>query len=450
MKLEDKNRIYFIGIGGIGMSALARHFHHRGHWVSGYDKTETALTKKLIDEGMSVNYGDDIEFLDKIADLVIYTPAIPDDHRQLGYYRERDYSVHKRAEILGIIFNGMKGLAIAGSHGKTSTSALLNHILQTAGYDCASFMGGISTNYRSNYLPGNEWSIAEADEYDRSFHHLHPFGAIITSVDTDHLDVYGNYEAIKRAFGTFARQVREKLVHHVSIPAEVAEQSPEGIINYTYGLDEKADFFPTKIEVRNGKFCYDVATPFGQIEALEMSGGGRHNVENSIGALALAMQIGIDKQQIREAISTYKGVQRRFEIHIQSDSLVYIDDYAHHPREIDVTLDTIRELFPGKRLTVVFQPHLFSRTRDLATGLAVSLSKADEVLLLDIYPAREKPIEGISSEVIYNLLRNSSQLVGKNQVITRLNETAPELLVTMGAGDIDTLVQPIIENFSKT
>ena len=355
------------------------------------------------------------------------------------------FQLHKRAEILGVLANQMKSLAVAGSHGKTSTSAILNHILQTAKYDCASFLGGISLNYNSNYVKGKKFCIAEADEFDRSFHQLFPNRAIITSVDTDHLDVYGNYNEIKRAFGQFADQVKHTLVYHCSTPFEVVNKS---IRSLSYGWDSDSDFYPTNVIVDNGKYVYDINCPEEYIENIILYGGGRHNIENSVGAAALAMSIGIDKQVIKEAIASYKGVQRRFQIHIDRDDFVYIDDYAHHPKEIEVTLNTAKELYAGKKLTVIFQPHLYSRTRDLKEGFAKSLSEADEVILLDIYPAREKPIEGVTSEVIYNLLTNSKDIMPKNQVITELLDRKLELLITIGAGDIDTLVNPILKNFN--
>ncbi|MEZ5024206.1 MAG: UDP-N-acetylmuramate--L-alanine ligase [Chitinophagales bacterium] len=445
MNFKNIHSIYFIGIGGIGMSALARHFNQNGFKVSGYDKTATSLTKQLEREGMSITYVDSIETLQKNVDLIIYTPAIPKDHLQFNFYKNGDYNLHKRAAVLGWITNNRKGLAVAGSHGKTSTSAILNHILQTANYKCASFLGGISLNYNTNYIKGDEYCIAEADEFDRSFHQLHPMGAIITSVDTDHLDVYGNYDSIKEAFKQFAAQVKDTLVYNISVPREVI--NPD-IPTISYGLDNTADFYPSKIEVKDGRYHYDVTHPDGVIEGIVLQGGGRHNVENTIGAMALAHSIGVDAATIKEAISTYKGVHRRFEIHIERDDFVYIDDYAHHPREIEVTLETARELYQGKKLTVVFQPHLFSRTNDLKEGLAKSLNMADEVFLMDIYPAREKPIEGVTSGVIYSLLTNSKHLVPKNQVITELLEDKLELLLTIGAGDIDTLVKPIIENYN--
>lgn len=445
MNFKNIHNIYFIGIGGIGMSALARHFNQNGYHVSGYDKTATSLTQQLENEGMSITYVDTIETLQKNADLVIYTPAIPAGHHQFNFYKNGQYKLHKRAEVLGWITNQKKGLAVSGSHGKTSTSAILNHILQTAEYSCAAFLGGISLNYQTNYLPGEEYCIAEADEFDRSFHQLHPMASIITSVDTDHLDIYGNYEAIKSAFTQFALQTRETLVYNISVPLEVVNKSVRTI---SYGLSDKADFYPSKIEVKDGRYHYDVSHPKGKIEGIVLQGGGRHNVENTIGAMALAYSIGVDETTIKNAIGTYKGVHRRFEIHIEREDLVYIDDYAHHPREIEVTLETAKELYKGRKLTVVFQPHLFSRTNDLKEGLASALNIADEVYLLDIYPAREKPIEGVTSGVIYSLLTNSKHLVPKNQVITELLANNIELLLTIGAGDIDTLVQPIIENYN--
>lgn len=447
MDIRGLHSVYFIGIGGIGMSALARYFHARGCSVSGYDKTPSDMTAALLEEGIDVRFEDRLDTLNQDAELVIYTPAIPSDHTQLSWYVEHGYTVVKRARVLGAIVNELRGLAIAGSHGKTSTSAILNHILQVANMDAAAFLGGVSLNYHSNFHPGETWAVAEADEFDRSFHQLHPEGAIITSVDTDHLDVYGNYAAIVESFGVFAGQVAGTLVVNRDVPQAVVDKTGARE-TLSYGWDDRAQFYPARLEVREGAFHYDVATPSGTVAGLEMRGGGRHNVENSIGALALAQAIGVGEGSIREAIRTYRGVRRRFEIHIQRKDFVYIDDYAHHPREIEVTLQTARELFPGRRLTVVFQPHLYTRTRDLAEGLAEALSLADEVLLMDIYPAREKPIEGIDSGVIYRLLTKTKDLAPKNQVITQLDRLKPELLITMGAGDIDTLVQPIVNHYT--
>ncbi len=446
MKLNNLHSVYFIGIGGIGMSALARHFHQKGCLVSGYDKTETALTKQLVSEGIKITYADDIQTLDKSADLVVYTPAIPTEHKQFNYYKSNNYNVFKRAKVLGEIANSKTGLAVAGSHGKTSTSAILNHIMQTAKYSSAAFLGGISLNYQSNYIDGDEYCIAEADEFDRSFHQLYPKGAIITSVDTDHLDVYGNYESIKEAFGIFAKQVHQYLIYHISVPKEVLDGTTT---SFSYGLTDEADFYATNINVSEGRYHYDIVYPDGVLSQCTLQGGGRHNVENSVGAFALAYQFGVQPETIKQAISTYKGVKRRFQIHIENSDFVYIDDYAHHPKELEVTLATARELYPSLKMTVVFQPHLFSRTNDLKEGLAKSLSIADEVILLDIYPAREKPIPGVTSEVIYRMLTNSKHLMPKNQVITKIFELQTELLLTIGAGDIDTLVNLIIEKYSK-
>jgi UDP-N-acetylmuramate--alanine ligase len=443
----NTHSIFFLGIGGIGMSALARHFHQKGYKVSGYDKTETELTQQLVKEGINITYVDSTDTCLKAPDIVIYTPAIPQDHVQFNYYKKHGFPLVKRAAILGEITNTRKGLAVAGSHGKTSTSAILNHILQSANYDCAAFLGGISLNYDSNYVGGEEWCIAEADEFDRSFHQLHPLGAIITSVDTDHLDVYGNFDAIKTAFGIFAQQAKEVLIHHISVPAEVLKNTTQ---SFSYGLEEAADFHVANLEVRNGQYVYDIVYPNGVVKNVVLQGGGRHNVENTLGAFALAHHFGVDPQIIKRAIGTYKGVQRRFQIHIQTDDFVYIDDYAHHPRELEVTLATARELFPHLKMTAIFQPHLFSRTNDLKEGLAKSLSLADEVILLDIYPAREKPMPGVTSEVIYNLLTNSKHLMPKNQVITKIFVERMELVLTIGAGDIDTLVKPIIEMYKKS
>lgn len=443
--LQDIQRIYFLGIGGIGMSALARFFNLHGKTVIGYDKTRTALTNELETEGIKITFEDSIDTLDKNTDLVIFTPAIPKDHKQYNWYLQNNYTVLKRAQILGLAANSMFNISIAGSHGKTSTSSITAHILKTANKSVAAFLGGICINFNSNFIDGNEYAIAEADEFDRSFLQLEPNIALITSVDTDHLDIYGNLEAIEDSFHAFCNKVRSNgiLITHISVKDKILNKN---IQNFRYSLvDSNADFYTKNLTINNGSYTFDVVHPDGIIENITSYYGGKHNIENAVGAIAIALNIGISADDIKNAIATFKGVKRRFETHIRNENVVYIDDYAHHPRELDATIAAAKELYPNKKLTVVFQPHLFSRTQDLQDEFAQSLSKADELILLDIYPAREKPIEGVTSEIILNKVTAPIKaIVSKENLIDALKaKNNIEVLLTVGAGDIDTKVNDI-------
>jgi UDP-N-acetylmuramate--alanine ligase len=378
-------------------------------------------------------------------DLVVMTPAIPKDSKQLKFYSEAGVDIKKRAEVLAMIANAMFNISIGGSHGKTSTSSLTAHILKTAGLDVAAFLGGISLNFNSNFIAGDTFAVAEADEFDRSFHHLHPNIALVTSVDTDHLDIYGDYDSICQSFSKFLSNVRPGgniFIHH-QVDRDVI---PEQAVYQTYSVTSpEADFYAENIRVENGAYLFDLVTPSENIESLTLRHGGRHNVENAVGASAIALSLDVSVEKLREALKTYQGVWRRFETHIQTDGFAYIDDYAHHPREIDAALISARELYPGRKLTVIFQPHLFSRTRDLATEFAHSLDKADEVILLPIYPARELPIPGVSSEMILEKMMPSrpKHLVEMRQLIDLLDTLETDVVMTVGAGDIDTMVSPI-------
>lgn len=445
MDLTNIQRIYFLGIGGIGMSALARYFNLHGKTVSGYDKTRTNLTDELEKEGIVITFEDSIVTLDAEADMVIYTPAIPKDHVQYNWYIQHHFSVVKRAQVLGMAANSMFNISIAGSHGKTSTSSITAHLLQTANRSVAAFLGGICINFNSNFIDGTEYAIAEADEFDRSFLHLEPNIALITSVDTDHLDIYGNLEAIENSFHQFCNKVREGgvLITNSSVPEKILN---EKVRNYRYSLsDEKADFFTKNLKIGDGAYVFDVVHPDGVIENVKSYYGGKHNIENAVGAIAIALQLKISPEQIKEGITTFKGVRRRFETQVRNEKYVYIDDYAHHPRELDATISAAKELYPDKKLTVVFQPHLFSRTKDLCDEFAASLSHADNLILLDIYPAREKPMEGVTSKIILDKVTISNkQLATKEELIALLKDNKDlQVVLTVGAGDIDTKVAEI-------
>jgi UDP-N-acetylmuramate--alanine ligase len=452
INLKNIQRIYFLGIGGIGMSALARYFNLHGKFVSGYDKTPTALTKELESEGIKITFDDNAYTLDEKADLVIYTPAIPKDSIQLNWYMENGFAILKRSQILGHVANEKFNISIAGSHGKTSVSSITAHILKTANKDVAAFLGGICINFNSNFIDGSEYVVAEADEFDRSFLYLEPDIALITSVDTDHLDIYGSLEAIENSFHQFCNKVRSNgiLIANTTVPSKILNAR---VKNLRYSLSDKsADFYTQNLKIHNGTYSFDVVHPGGIIQNVISYYGGRHNIENVVGAIAIALQTGVSENDIKKAIETFKGVKRRFETHIRSEQVVYIDDYAHHPRELDATIASVKELYPERKLTVIFQPHLFSRTKDLADEFADSLSKADEVILLDIYPAREKPIEGVTSKIIFDKITlKDKAMASKDELLKILEEKNDlDIVLTAGAGDIDTKVTEIKKILSRT
>lgn len=444
--LSSIKKIYFLGIGGIGMSALARYFNLHGIQVFGYDKTPTSLTQELISEGISITYEDSLETLQKDADLVVLTPAIPKDSIQLNYYTKNKFSILKRAEILGLIANNTYNISIAGSHGKTSTSSITAHILHTAKKDVAAFLGGICINFNSNFINGTTYTVAEADEFDRSFLHLQPNIALITSVDTDHLDIYGNLKAIENSFHEFCTKIRPNgiCISNVKVKNEILNPS---IKNYRYSLENtNADYYSKNLQIKNNAYSFDLVHPSGIIKNIISYYGGKHNIENTIGAMAIALNIGVSEDDIKLAVSTFKGVKRRFETHIKNTKHIYIDDYAHHPREIDATLSAAKELYPDKKITAIFQPHLYSRTKDLCDEFATSLSNIDELILLDIYPAREKPIEGITSKIIFDKVTiKNKHLLNKDNLTDYIkkNRNNIEVLITLGAGDIDTKIEEI-------
>jgi UDP-N-acetylmuramate--alanine ligase len=444
MELELIKRVYFIGAGGIGMSALARYFKKRGCIVCGYDKTQTALTLALEEEGILISYTDDVaslpvEFLEKADDLlVVYTPAIPKDSLLLNYFRNKGFDLQKRSQVLGIISKGQYCIAVAGTHGKTTTSSIIAHILTDSGFGCTAFLGGITTNYQSNFLLGdNDVVVVEADEYDRSFLTLHPDLSVITSMDADHLDIYGDASQLEESFHLFAAQLKEggSLFVKKGLPVNNA---------LTYGIESNADAEAHNIRVEGANFVFDYRGGHTEINDLQLMLPGKHNVENATVAIAAALQLGIDTEKIKSAIACFKGVKRRFEYIVKQEDEIYIDDYAHHPEELRACFDAVRQLYPEKKLTVIFQPHLFSRTRDFADEFAKVLSSVDELLLLDIYPARELPMAGIDSTFLLNKITLAeSKLYTKKAALEYIEDKKPELLVTVGAGDIDTLIQPL-------
>jgi UDP-N-acetylmuramate--alanine ligase len=442
--LKDIKRIYFIGIGGIGMSALARYFHFHGKIVSGYDRTATVLTRQLEDEGIPVHYEDDPAAAPKDADLVVYTPAVPKDHREWLYYKEHGYPLLKRSEVLGMITSSSFNICVAGTHGKTTVSTMIAHILRHTGYGCNAFLGGISVNYNSNF-----WSdqrnvcVVEADEYDRSFLKLSPDIAVITAMDADHLDIYGTASAVHEAFVQFSGRLKPGglLLNKKGLDLK-------GDPQWTYGLDGGADFFASDITIDQGDYLFNVQTGDWWLERIALAMGGRHNVENATAAIAVAHRLGIAGDKIIAAVAAFRGVKRRFEYIVKKPNRVFIDDYAHHPEELRALITGAKELFGGMKCTIIFQPHLFSRTRDFVDGFAASLDLADEVFLLPIYPARELPIEGVTSRLIAGKMTpGKAIIVDKQEILTIIKDKVAKddlkLLITAGAGDIDTLVQPI-------
>lgn len=442
LKLKNISNFYFIGIGGIGMSAIANYFKHNGKNVAGYDKTSTKITDALQALGIDVHFEDSVDLIDKAfknreETLIIYTPAVPFEHLELNYFLTHNFEVLKRSEILGEITKSTTCLAVAGTHGKTTTSALLGHILKVANANATSFLGGISENYNSNLiLGGSEISVVEADEFDRSFLRLFPNVACITSMDADHLDIYDDLSQLESAFVEFSEQVSDTLIIRKGLP----------IKGITYGIEEEADFNAENIRITNGVYTFDVKTPGEYIKNIQINIPGRHNVLNAVAALAMANSIGISLQVIAEALLSFKGIKRRFSYKIKTDHLVLIDDYAHHPTEINALVDSVREMYPSQEILGIFQPHLFSRTRDFADDFAKSLSRFDELILLDIYPAREMPIKGINSNWLLNKIFIKNKTLSTKEDLNQhvLNSNAT-VIVMFGAGDIGELVD-IIKN----
>lgn len=464
MNLEKIHSVYFLGIGGIGMSALARFFLASGKQVSGYDKTATALTGELQQEGIAIHFEEDLSLVpQQVTDsankenvLIVWTPAVPADHAELVWFRANGYTLMKRAQVLGLIAAHTKTIAIAGTHGKTTTTTLTAHLLRTAGIDCSAFLGGISQNYNTNLLLGKNLGkagvpmeqnivVAEADEYDRSFLWLHPAIAVITSVDADHLDIYGDKNAMHDSYRKFAGQVTGKLIAKRQV-MDALVLTP-GIHHISYSLDDKrADAYAKNIRVKDGYYAFDLVVGGSHLVDLRLGLPGRHNVENAVAAVTAAKQAGADDDSVRKGLSSFRGVKRRFDFRIRDLRIVYIDDYGHHPAELKACISSVRELFPGKKVTGVFQPHLYSRTRDFANEFAESLSLLDDVVLLEIYPAREKPIAGITSSMLLEKISSRKKaLYGKQELVSKVMDHDFDVLLTMGAGDIDQFVGPLEE-----
>ncbi len=453
MDLKQYDSIYFLGIGGIGMSALARWFKHKGWRVAGYDRTATPLTHELIEEGMEIHFEDRVElipgYVSNEKTLVVYTPAIPKNHVEHAYLKRNGFNIVKRAEVLGILTKNYRTVAVAGTHGKTTTSSLIAHVLKEAGTNMVAFLGGITTNYESNLVMQGEvtadtWVVAEADEFDRSFLRLFPEVAVVTSADADHLDIYGDHAAMISSFREFVGQIQTqgKLIIHESVAALGKDRA---VAQETYGKD-RGQFFASNITAKGGFFEFDLKGPAWTIEKIQLGVPGFHNMENAMAATLVAKHLGIADDTIRRALQSFRGVKRRFEFVVKSPRVTYIDDYAHHPAEIEAFLKSLRSMYAGKKITVVFQPHLFTRTRDFAEGFSKSLSLADEVLLMDIYPAREEPVPGVSSDMLFPAITSPVKIrCGKANVLRHLEDLDLDVLATVGAGDIDTFVNPIKE-----
>ena len=445
-RLWGAGGLYFIGIGGIGMSAIARYFHYKGVRVSGYDKTPTALTKELEASGIDIHYNEDVELAPKDVELVVYTPAIPADHAELVYYRQNNYRVVKRSDVLQMITESSFNICIGGTHGKTTVTTMIAHTLRHTGYGCNAFLGGIAANYNTNFWSSeNETVVVEADEYDRSFLKLSPDIAVITAMDPDHLDIYGTAEEVENAFIQFGSRVKPGGMVVTRYGLQRAGEIKAGH-RLSYSFDNtSADVYATDLKVQQGAYVFDVVGAGWKLHDLMLHMGGLHNIENTIAAIAVAKHLGIEDEKILSAVADFKGVKRRFEYIINNDDHVLIDDYAHHPEELKALISGVRSLF-DQQLVIIFQPHLYSRTSDQADGFAEVLSGADEVILLPIYPAREKPIEGVTSAMIAGKMKsNKVRVMEKEEMLEHIKTLQPKLLVMAGAGDIDVLVEPVKE-----
>ncbi len=445
MNPDHIKSIYFLGIGGIGMSALARHFHSRGVRVSGYDKTPSNITHALESDGIRVMYADDPNLVESLPGLVVYTPAIPLSSKLYGFFSTSKVPVLKRSEMLGHLSSEVPTIAVAGTHGKTTICTMLTHIMKTAGMPCLSFLGGISANYDTNYLSDSnpQWLIAEADEYDRSFLSLSPRLALISAIDSDHLDIYGDRKSLLQSFASFA----EKLKGEGLLIARngIAEELNYSGRHWSYGNKPTADYHINNVRIDNACYHADFQGKVN-INSIALKHPGRHNLENALGAAALAHQAGIGQNSIRAGLNSFSGVKRRFEILVNTQHCIYVDDYAHHPEEIKACISTAREMWPGKKITGIFQPHLYSRTRDLAEEFAQSLAGLDKLILLDIYPAREEPLEGVSAHMLLDKIKIKDAIVcPKDKILKHISELRTEILITMGAGDIDRLAGPVKE-----
>jgi UDP-N-acetylmuramate--alanine ligase len=453
MELNDIKAVYFVGAGGIGMSAIARYFLHLGIVVAGYDKTPTALTKELEKEGMLIHYEEDVEKIptackDVSSTLIVYTPAIPQEHKELVFFRENGFVIEKRAQVLGTLTRTHKGLCVAGTHGKTTTSTMCAHIMHQSHVDCNAFLGGISKNYGTNYILSDksDYVVIEADEFDRSFHWLRPWMTVITSTDPDHLDIYGTKDAYLESFRHYTELIQPggALIIHKDL--EMKQNAQEGVKIYEYSLNE-GDFHAENIKIDNGEITFDFVSPIENITDVALGQPVPINVENGVAAMAMAQLNGCTADEIKQGMKTYGGVDRRFDFKIKNDKIVFLSDYAHHPKEIYQSAKSIRELYKDRKITAIFQPHLYTRTRDFYHDFADSLSLLDEVILCDIYPAREQPIPGVTSKLIYDNLKPGVEksMIHKEEVTDLVKSRDFDVLIVLGAGDLDNYVPQITE-----
>lgn len=453
MNAEQIKSVYFVGIGGIGMSAIARYFISRGVVVAGYDRTPSDLTEQLRKEGALVHYEDNVDLIpapcrEKASTLVVYTPAIPAEHTELTFFRNNGFEIQKRAQVLGTLTRALKGLCVAGTHGKTTTSSMAAHLLHQSHVDCNAFLGGITKNYGTNYILSQKspFVVIEADEFDRSFHHLTPYASVITATDADHLDIYGTEEAYLESFSKYSSLIMPGgyLIMHTGLKMRPAVQA--GVTVYTYSR-EGGDFHAENVCIGNGRITFDFVSPFGNIQGIELGVPVSVNIENGIAAMALAQIAGATADEIRRGMASFSGVDRRFDFHVKTDKMAYLSDYAHHPEEIRRSLESLRELYRGRRIKAIFQPHLYTRTRDFYRDFADALSLLDDVCIVDIYPAREEPIPGVTSKLIYDNLKPGikRQMCRKDEILDVVRQGGFDVLVTLGAGDIENYVPQITD-----
>ncbi len=456
MNTKDIKAVYFVGAGGIGMSAIARYFIKKGHVVAGYDKTPSELTKRLEKEGMLIHYEENVDEIPhackrKESCLVIYTPAIPEEHKELRFFRENGFEIQKRAQVLGTLTQDLKGLCVAGTHGKTTTSTMCAHIMHQSNLDCNAFLGGISKNYGTNYiLSDSNFVVIEADEFDRSFHWLRPWMSVITSTDPDHLDIYGTKEAYLESFRHYTELIQPGGALIIHRDLEMKENIQNGVRRFDYSLNE-GDFHAENIRIENGEITFDFISPIESIKNVKLGQPIPINIENGIAAMAMAQLNGCNAEELKYGMKTYGGVDRRFDFKIKNDRIVFLSDYAHHPKEIYQSAKSIRELYKDKHITAIFQPHLYTRTRDFYKDFADALSQLDEVVLTEIYPAREEPIEGVTSKLIYDNLKEGvkKEMIQKDQVLDYVKTHDFEVLIVLGAGDLDAQVPAITKILSR-
>ena len=456
MNTKDIKAVYFVGAGGIGMSAIARYFIKKGLVVAGYDKTPSELTTRLEKEGMLIHYEENVDEIPhacrrKESCLVIYTPAIPEEHKELRYFRENGFEIQKRAQVLGTLTQALKGLCVAGTHGKTTTSTMCAHIMHQSNLDCNAFLGGISKNYGTNYiLSDSNFVVIEADEFDRSFHWLRPWMSVITSTDPDHLDIYGTKEAYLESFRHYTELIQPGGALIIHRDLEMKENLQDGVRRYDYSLNE-GDFHAENIRIKNGEITFDFISPIESIKNVKLGQPIPINIENGIAAMAMAQLNGCNEEELKYGMKTYGGVDRRFDFKIKTDKLVFLSDYAHHPKEIYQSAKSIRELYKDKHITAIFQPHLYTRTRDFYKDFADALSQLDEVILTEIYPAREEPIEGVTSKLIYDNLKEGvkKEMIQKDQVLDYVKNHDFEVLIVLGAGDLDAQVPSITKILNR-